>query len=166
MMQPARQTRAMPAMRQRPAELRRGGGEEAEALGVAGDLAGEERLLQPVDELRLGGKRARGEVEAVGAGRAFVEAGGDVAGGDRGLDGGGGRAEVLRLDRRPAAGALLAGAVEDDVDDRQAGVGVDGAGDLAGDLDRGRTCSGPRFQASKAGATSSASKARPSRMMP
>ena len=139
MMQPARQTRAMPAMRQRPAELLRGGGEQAEALGVAGDLAGEERLLQAVDE--VAGRR-EAPARRAGSGRRrrrALEAGGDVAGGDGGLDGGGGRAEVLRLDRRPAAGALLAGAVEDDVDDRQAGLGVDGAGDLAGDLDRGRT---------------------------
>ena len=45
-MQPARHTRAIAAERQVPAELLRGGGEQAEALGVAGDLAGEQRLLE------------------------------------------------------------------------------------------------------------------------
>ena len=52
------------------------------------------------------------------------------------LDRGRRNAELLRLDRRPFAGALLAGAVEDDVDHRLAGLGIVGVEHLGGDLDQ------------------------------
>ena len=61
--------------RQRPAELRRRRGEQAEALGVAGDLAGEQRLLEPVERRRRPRDAPGGPPNSAAPSRALARAG-------------------------------------------------------------------------------------------
>ena len=127
------------ADRQVPVPRLRGRGEHGEALGIGGDLAGEQRLLERGEDrgavAERGAEPGVGLAEELLAGEAEIALGGEPARRHRRLDHGRRNAEVLRLHRRPAAGALLAGGVEDDLDHRLAGLGVLGFENLAGDLD-------------------------------
>ena len=84
---------------------------------------------------------AHGAASAGSTSRAAValrQRAGQRAGEDRLGDAGDRDAEVERGLHGPAAGALLAGLVDDDVDERLAGRGVDVAQHLGGDLDQER----------------------------
>ncbi len=113
-----------------PAALGPGGSEEREALGVGGEEGGEQRALEILGAARGGGAgrpgQGTGELGARREGR-------ERAGQDRLDERGGGDPELERLDRRPAAGALLLGPVAHEGEKRPAALLVD----RAQDADRG-----------------------------
>ena len=124
-----------------------GGGDQHEPLGVADDLRGVERVAGPsstnpvpAGDPWLGpGEHGRGARPLLGEGRHH-------AGVDRLGDEGGRRPPArMRGDHRPLPGALLAGGVEDLVDQRLPVSSSDGE-DVGGDLDRGTSRARPRFQ--------------------
>ena len=120
-----------------PAVLGAAGGDLIESLGVGDDLGGVEGGLDVVDEgLAVGGGRA--EVARRQAARGDALIGGARQGaGEHGLGDTGRRdAQVECGLHGPATGALLTRGVDDDVDQRLAGLVVDLAEDLRGDLDQ------------------------------
>ena len=95
-----------------------------ETLRIGRDLAGEQRQFQVGEQLVRVRRRmppAGGAIDLLG-GDALVLQRRQHARGHRRLDRRRRNAERLRLDDRPFAGALLAGAVEDHVDHRLAGL--------------------------------------------
>src|SRR5699024_5425892 len=111
-----------------------------EALGVGHQLGGVQCATDILDEFRLvqpqlveGGQGTGRQVALCGL--ALIEGGGQGTGKDGLADAGDGNTEVEGFLDGPATGALLACGVEDDVDKRLAGLGVDLAQDLSGDLD-------------------------------
>ena len=107
-----------------------------EALGVGDDLGGVQSLLEVVEELLLvAGELLLPalELEEAGSLGALVLDGGQAAGQDGLGDEGDGLAEVKSVDGGPLAGTLLAGLVEDLLDERGAIVVVE-VEDVAGDL--------------------------------
>jgi hypothetical protein len=129
MMQPARQTRAMAGIWSAQPNSRGGGVIIAKALRVAEDLAGDQRLFEVIEREAL--SPAAGPGRKVPARRAFLKPGGDVARHHGGLDHRDRRGEVQGLDRGPAAGALLACRVDDQVEKRAAGDWSEAAATLA-----------------------------------
>ncbi|MCY1499927.1 hypothetical protein D9M68_339580 [compost metagenome] len=108
-------------------------------MRIGADLGGQQRAFEIPDE---GGPVGHLEVadlrqpEDLFGRLAFVLHRGDAARRHRRLDAGCRHAHVLRLDHRPLAGALLAGLVEDQIDDRFAGQRISGLQHLLGDLDQ------------------------------
>ena len=110
---------------------------ELEALGVGADLGAVEGVADLFDDLgavRIG-HRALRATEDLGGFDALILHGGEAAGEDGFGDGRSGDAHVEGVGARPLARALLAGGVEDDVDQRDAGLGVLLLEHLGGDLD-------------------------------
>ncbi len=110
--------------RQRPVEFLRGGGHDGKALSIGADLGGQQRVFQVLDEGCLIGDLELADIrqaEDLLGGFALILGGRDAARGNGRFDRGCRNAHVLRFDHRPLAGALLAGLVEDQVDDRLAG---------------------------------------------
>ena len=123
MMQPARQISAMRASGERPAVIVRGRRQQRKPWRIGDDLAGQQRRRE-LGLGRQGGGRWRGRraarpspaVAAEEKERAATAASIAVADAPR-------RSASIS---GPAAGALLAGAVDDHLDHRLAGFGVDG----------------------------------------
>ena len=112
---------------------------EHEALGVGDDLGGVEGLLEIGEELLLVALelgRAADELQLLGRAGALALDGGQAAG-EHGLgDQGHGHAEVERVDGGPLAGSLLAGRVEDLLEEGLSVGLVVEVHDVAGDLDQ------------------------------
>ena len=121
MMQPPRQMVAISPRSMPQSYSRAAGVDHGPALRVGDHLGRVQRLLDLVGELRrLGRLRARGAGQAAG-GLALVGVAGQRAGEDRLGDAGDRDAQVEGVLHGPAAGALLLGLVEHDVDERLAG---------------------------------------------
>ena len=123
-----------------PAVLGAGGGDEVEALGVGGDLGPVQGPADRGDQGRLlvlrgrGGRRGPGVQVGVAHGGAHGRRRRGGPGEGRLGDGGHGHAQLQGGLRGPRAGALLAGLVDDDVDEGPAGGRVDAPQDLGGDV--------------------------------
>ena len=122
-----------------PAELLGARDDLVEALRVGDDLRRVERAAHVLDE-GVGVGVGDLPVASAGPGRSAdglaLRALGGEAAGEHGLgDAGRGHAEVEGVLHGPRAGALGAGLVEDDVDERLAGRGIRLAQHLGGDLD-------------------------------
>ena len=123
-----------------PAELRRGGGDLVEALGVGGDLGAVEGLFDGVDErfpVLAGQGGFGGAGSEVGGANSRARGGG---GGDRpgegGLGDGGDRDPELEGGLRgPHAGTLLPGGVDHDIHEGPAGDRIGAGEHLGGDVD-------------------------------
>lgn len=107
-----------------------------ETLGVGDDLGGVEGLLEVVDEgllvtLELG----LGAVEEAGCADTLVLEGGKAAREDSLADEGDGHAQVESVDGGPLAGTLLAGRVENLLEERSSVVVVE-VQNVAGNLDQ------------------------------
>lgn len=108
--------------------------DEHEALGVGDDLGGVQGLLEVVDEGLLVTLEDGGGSAEDGAGAAtLVLEGREAAREDRLADQGDGHAEVKGVDGGPLSGTLLAGLVEDLVDEGSA-VGVVVVENITGDF--------------------------------
>ena len=113
----------------------RGRGHLLEALRVGDDLRGVQRGADVVDE-RLGRAARLRAGEHAGGVAALVAQVGERASEDRLGDARQRHAELERVLRRPAPGALLLGLVDDHVHQRLAGRGVDLVQHRRGDLDQ------------------------------
>ena len=136
MMQPARQTRAISGQRQIPFVLRRGGREQAEALGVAGDLAGEQRMLQIDDQPRRPAI-ARGAGPKIASPCLALVSRADrlrAATAASMVEAGAPRCSASIAVQRPVP--FWPARVEDDVEHRLAGLRIDRARHRARDLDQ------------------------------
>lgn len=112
---------------------------EHEALRVRDDLGRVEGLLEVREELLLVALelgRAADELQLLGRAGALALDGGEAAGEDGLGDQGHGHAEVERVDGGPLAGSLLAGGVEDLLEEGLAVGLVVVVHDVAGDLDQ------------------------------
>lgn len=108
-----------------PAVLLGGVLDEHEALGVGDDLGGIQSLLEVINEGGLvTGELGGGAVEDGGSTATLVLEGRQAAGEDSLTDQGDGHAEVQSVDGGPLAGTLLAGLVEDLLDEGSAIVVV------------------------------------------
>ena len=137
MMQPPRQMVARSPRRDAPVVFGAAGLDLVEALGVGDDLRRVQRLLDIRGEL-FGIARSLAESAGcqTGGGLALHDRTRQRAGEHRLGDARHRDAEIECRLHRPPSGALLLGLVEDDVDERLAGLGVDLAQHLGGDLDQ------------------------------
>ncbi|SSC73735.1 unnamed protein product [Ciceribacter sp. T2.26MG-112.2] len=123
---------------ERPGEFARGLGHHGKALRVSRDLGGKQRQFKVFQQgctVGHGEGVARCAEDRLGR-LTFGFHRRQAAGGDGGLNRGCRNAHLLRLDHRPLAGALLAGAVEDHVDQRHSGLRIGRGEHLFGDLDQ------------------------------
>ena len=74
--------------------------------------------------------------EHLGGGDSLVFLGRQAAGEDRFADQGQRHAQVARGDDGPLSRSFLSGRIQDEVDHRPLGLGIDEAQDVAGDLDQ------------------------------
>ena len=119
-----------------PAEFFGGGIELYEALGVAAEFGRVEGLSDVVDELLfVAGEVGIGSGEDSFCADAGIFLSGEAAGEDGFGDEGGGNAEVESVLAHPFPGALLAGGIEDEVDEVSAGFAIFDGEDIAGDFD-------------------------------
>lgn len=112
---------------------------EHEALGVGDDLGGVKGLLEIGEELLLVALelgRAADELELLGGAGALTLDGGEAAGEDGLGDQGDGHTEVESVDGGPLAGSLLAGGIEDLLEEGLAISLVVEVHDVAGNLDQ------------------------------
>ena len=119
---------------QRPAKAAAGAVQQGKALRVTQDLAGDQRGVQIAERQRPVGQALRGGTEAVLTGPALRQQRREVARGHGGFDHRNRRAQMLRLDRRPAPGALLPRPVQDHVQDGRARGRIQSGADFARDF--------------------------------
>ena len=119
-----------------PVPLARASRNQAHALGIGADFAGVKGIADGSDEFGAVSGVAGRSASILRAGdEPLILHAGERAGIERGRDGGNGNSKIERNLRRPLPSSLLAGLVEDDIDQRLVGFRIDRGQNLRADFD-------------------------------